>query len=210
VLEHVTDVARVLLDRSLSWLGLVDHGSVDEGPVVRLSQAARAWLDDMSAGSEDKPERDAEWLASTRLSCGPRCDVAAVIEAARYGSVWLETRRIGIELRPDTLARASDHDPDLAGLRTALSSLSGDMPSALEEAIREATLERPLCLLTKASGFVSVDDAELRHALYIDPEGRDVWAGPPLAEGLLVRAGVPSSKVQALLTRHGARVHAAE
>ena len=143
VLEHVTDVARVLLDRSLSWLGLVDHGRVEEGPVVRLSQAARAWLDEAGSPNEDAPDRDAEWLASTRLGCGPRCDVAAVIEAARYGSVWLDASRIGIELRPDTLARASDHDPDLAGLRTALSSLSGNVPAALEEAIREATLERP-------------------------------------------------------------------
>jgi hypothetical protein len=210
VLEHVTDVARVLLDRSLSWLGLVDHGRVDEGPVVRLSQAARAWLDEAANPSEPSPDRDAEWLASTRLACGPSCDVAAVIEAARYGSVWLDGRRIGIELRPDTLARASDHDPDLAGLRTALSSLSGQVPEALEEAIREATLERPLCMFTKVSGFVAVEDAELRAALFADPDGRDVWLAPPLAEGLLVRAGVHPARVHALLTRHGARVHVPE
>jgi hypothetical protein len=210
VLEHVTDVARVLLDRSLSWLGLVDHGRVDEGPVVRLSQAARAWLDDAGSPNEPPPDRDAEWLASTRLACGPSCDVAAVIEAARYGSVWLDGRRIGIELRPDTLARASDHDPDLAGLRTALSSLSGQVPEALEEAIREATLERPLCMFTKVSGFVAVEDAALRAALFADPDGRDVWAGPPLTEGLLVRAGVHAARVHALLTRHGARVHVPE
>jgi hypothetical protein len=211
VMEHVTDVAKLLLERSLSWLGMVDHGRVDEGPVVRISQAARAWLDDAAPErGEESPDHDGEWLGDMRIACGPRCDVAAIIEAARYGSVWLDDRRIGIELRHDTLARAADHDPDLSGLRTALSSLSGSAPPALEAAIREATLERPLVQLTRASGFVFVDDAELRAALYADPDGDAVWAGPPLAEGLLVLPGVSAAKVQLLLTRHGARVHAAE
>jgi hypothetical protein len=211
VIEHVTDVVSILLERSLPWLGLIDAGKVDEGPVVRISQAARAWLDDTTTErSEQTPDHDGEWLGDMRIACGPRCDVAAVIEAARYGSVWLDDRRIGIELRADTLARAADHDPDLSGLRTALASLSERPPSSLEAAIRDATLERPLVQLTRASGFVSVDDAALRAALYADPDGAGVWAGPPLSEGLLVLPGVSASKVQQLLTRHGARVHAAE
>jgi hypothetical protein len=209
--EHVTDVARLLLERSLPSLGMIDAGKVDEGPVVRISQAARSWLDDTAPErGEQSPDHDGEWLGDMRIACGPRCDVAAIIEAARYGSVWLDDRRIGIELRADTLARAADHDPDLSGLRTALASLTQQAPKSLESAIREATLERPLVQLTRASGFVSIDDAALRAALYADPDGEGVWAAPPLSEGLLVLPGVPASKVQQLLTRHGARVHAAE
>jgi hypothetical protein len=208
VLEHVTDVARALLDRSLSFLGMVDHGRVDEGPVVRISQTARKWLEDSAEPvREESPDHDAEWLSDLRIACAPRCDVAAVIEAARYGSVWLDERRIGIELNASTLARAADHDPDLAGLRTALTALTNHIPPGLESAIHEATLERPLCLFTSASGFVAIDDPKLRNALFRDPDGADVWVGEPLREGLLVRAGVPASRVQELLTRHGARVH---
>lgn len=209
VLATVQEVAQVLLERSLSWLGMVDLGHVDEGPVVRISQAARAWLDDDSGGDETA-DHDGEWLSDMRIACGLRCDVAAVIEAARYGSVWLDDRRVGIEIRHDTLARAADHDPDLSGLRAALSALTETIPEPLEAAIREATMERPLCMLTRASGFVYIDDASLRAALYADPEGEAVWAAPPLTEGLLVRAGVSAAKVQHLLMRHGARVHAAE
>jgi hypothetical protein len=46
----------------------------------------------------------------------------------------------------------------------------------------------------------------LRRALYEDPDGPAVFAGPPLGEGLLVRAGVSEGKVQTLLMRHGARL----
>ena len=54
---------------------------------------------------------------------------------------------------------------------------------------------------------MAIDDPKLRNALFRDPDGADVWVGELLREGLLVRAGVPASRVQELLTRHGARVH---
>jgi hypothetical protein len=107
-----------------------------------------------------------------------------------------------------SLARAAEHDPDLAGLRAGLSALTAHVPAALEAAIQVATAHRPICILSPAAGFIAVDDPELLRALYNDPEGRGLWAGPPLSEGLLVRAGVSEAKLQRLLTRHGARLAA--
>jgi hypothetical protein len=59
----------------------------------------------------------------------------------------------------------------------------------------------------EAAAFVAIEDANLRSALYGDPEGRDIWACPPLADGLLVKPGVARERVRALLARHGGRLH---
>jgi hypothetical protein len=65
-------------------------------------------------------------------------------------------------------------------------------------------------VFTPCAGFVEIDDAALLLALYADPAGRELWAAAPLAEGLLVRAGVSEAKLQQLLIRHGARLSAAD
>lgn len=206
VLDSVLAVVRVLLVRSLPWLGLVDSGSVDEGPVVRLSAQARAWLEASRESADCEPERSAEWRSELRLFCGPRSDVAAIVEVARFGLVLREDQGIGIELSPGSLSRAAEHDPDLAGLRAGLAALTEQMPKALERAVREATAQRPVCAFTTCSGFVEVDDPALLQALYDDPEGRNMWIGPPRPDGLLVRTGVSEARVLAFLTRHGARL----
>lgn len=207
VLTSVHDLVAVLLERSLPSLGLIDVGRIEDGPVVRLSQAARAWLDAATPDApEPLPEPSARWLAPTRLSCGTACSVSALIEAARYGRVWLDDDGVGLELAPETLARGADHDPDLAGLRNALAALIDGVPDALEAALRAATAQRPLSRLVRVGGFLEIEDPALSSALYADPDGPSVFAGPPLREGLLVRVGVSEAKVQQLLTRYGTRL----
>lgn len=206
VLDNVLEVVRVLLRRSLPWLGLVDSGKVEEGPVVRLSAAGRAWLEGAESREDASPERVAQWRSEFRLVCGPRCDVAAVVEIAHFGTVWLEDRAVGVELSGATLGRAAERDPDLAGLRAGLSALTEQMPRPLEAAIHDATAQRPMCVLTPCAGFIEIDDPELLAALFGDPESEKLWIAPPLRDGLLIRPGVSEARVQAVLTRHGARL----
>lgn len=211
VVASVPALSRVLLERSLPHLGLVDVGQITEGSVLRLSQAARAWLEASQASqgrepSEPLPEQAAVWRDDLTLVCGPRCSVASVLEAAHYGRSWLDEAGVAVELSADSLSRGADHDPDLAGLRAALSSLVPAMPQGLTEALRVATMQRPLFHLARIGGFLEIEDAALRQALYADTEGPALFAAPPLAEGLLVRTGVAESRVQALLMRHGARL----
>jgi hypothetical protein len=206
VLDSVLAVVRMLLARSLPWLGLVDSGSVDEGPVVRLSAQARAWLEASRESADTEPERLAEWRSEMRLFCGPRSDVAAIVEVARFGLVLREDQGVCLELSAGSLSRAAEHDPDLAGLRAGLAALTEHVPKELERAVREATAQRPVCALTSCAGFVEVDDPALLQAIYDDPEGRGMWIGPPRHDGLLLRAGVSEARLLALLTRHGARL----
>lgn len=206
VLGTVAELSRALLERSLPFLGLVDVGQIAEGQVVRLSQAARSWLENNQEYSEPAPEAAAEWRGELRLWCGAGCSVAAVLEAARYGRAWLDEAGVSIELTSDSLSRGADHDPDLAGLRAALSSLVVTLPEALTRAFEVATAQRPLFGMTRVGGFLEIDDPVLRRALYGDADASSVFAAPPLHEGLLVRSGVSESRLHALLMRHGARL----
>lgn len=212
VLGSVTEVFRALLERSLPFLGLVDVGAVDEGAVVRLAQPARAWVEQSQAAepSERRPEVAGVFRQPFQLVAGPRCSIAAVLEAARYGRVWLDDAGVLIELSDDSLSRGADHDPDLAGLRAALSVLTSGLPPELERAIAAATAERPLFQMVRVAGYLPIEDSALCQALYADPEGPAVFAEPPLGSGLLVRDGVADSRVQALLMRHGARLYMRE
>jgi len=209
ILPHALDVVRVLLERSLPGLGLVDRGNVEQGNVVRMAPSARAWLErgvDLDEHN-DTHEPAAVWLSDDRLSCGARCDVAAIVEAGVYGVAWADDHAVGLIFSQDSLGRASEHDPDLAGLRASLSTLSKEVPKPLEASMHDAVAHRPYCSVIEAFAFVEIDDPDLRDALYRDPAARDVWAGPRLAEGLLVRPGISRERLHELLTRHGARMH---
>ncbi len=209
VLPTALEVVRVLLERSLPGLGLIDRGAVEQGEVVRIAPSARVWLErgvDLEEHT-DTHEPSAQWLADDRLSCTSSCDIAAIIEAGTYGVTWVDDASIGLGFTNDALARASERDPDLAGLRAALGVLTPRIPPALDAAFREAVTHRPYCTVTDAVAFVSIDDPVLRLALYNDPAAHDVWASPPLNEGLLVKPGIPRERVYELLTRHGARLH---
>jgi hypothetical protein len=129
------------------------------------------------------------------------------VEAARYGSVWIEDQGVGITFSDATLSRAADHDPDLAGLRAGISALALETSQAFEASVRSASEQRPLCTLLRASAFIEIDDAALREAVYRDAEGAALWAAPPFAEGLLVKPGASSAKLHEILTRHGARLY---
>jgi hypothetical protein len=208
VLGSPAELTRALLERSLPFLGLIDVGQIDEGTVVRLSPAARAWLDAAQQGelSERMPELSARWRDDFHLVCGPTSSVAAIIESARYGRAWREDEGVVIQLSAESLSRGADHDPDLAGLRGALSGLVRELPAALQSAVEAATTQRPLYGLSRVGAFLEIDDAALRQALWEDPEGSAVFAAAPLSEGLLVRAGVSEQRVQTLLMRHGGRL----
>lgn len=211
VRQSVFEVVDVLLQRSLPALGLVDAGEVEQGAVVRLSREARAWLE-LSPGQKrpaDDPERGARWLDERRLFCGSSCDVSAVVEAARYAhQVWADDRGVGLEFSEDALARAADHDPDLAGFRTSIMALTEKISDTIEVFAQRACELRPMCTFVRASAFIEIEDAALREAIYRDPEATDLWAAPPLAEGLLVKPGASPSRVHSVLTRHGARLYA--
>jgi hypothetical protein len=209
--EGILEVTRSLLDRSLPALGLLDHGRVDAGAVVRLSQEGRRWLEralpNQELLSDVTPRALGAFRSDMQLICDFECDVGAVVEAARYGNVWLEDRAIGIAFSDDSLSRAADHDPDLAGLRAGLSALSPSVPAAFEAAIQRASEQRPMCTFIRASAFVEIDDPALRDAVYRDPDSAGLWASSPLPNGLLVKPGASASRVHELLTRHGARLY---
>ncbi|MDB4991361.1 MAG: hypothetical protein JWN04_6539 [Myxococcaceae bacterium] len=216
VVPTVAELSRAVLERSLPFLGLIDIGQIAEGTVLRLSSAARTWFDHKAADgagsepNEPQPRAAAEWRGERRLWCGGACSVSSVLEAARYGRAWLDDAGVSIELTDESLSRGADHDPDLAGLRAALSSLVTSVPEVLQRAIEAATAQRPLFGLARVGAFLEMADAALRRALYEDSEGAAVFAAPPLQEGLLVRAGVSESRVHALLMRHGARLYTRE
>jgi hypothetical protein len=204
----VPSVIKVLVERSLPWLGMIERGLVEQGSVARISRSARLALE-VHTGEEARskpPALRAEWAAPLRLICKAGADVAAIVEAGTYATVWLDHTDIGLAFDDDTLARGADHDPDLAGLRTALAVLETEIPSELEAAMGRATSHRPQLTLITSSAFVALDDAAVRDALFRDPEARGFWAAKPLEEGLLVAEGVDLSRVEELLIKRGLRL----
>jgi hypothetical protein len=195
------DLLRRLLTRSLPALGVVDLGVDDAQDVdselsdrplaVRLTARGKALL---SAQATDRPPAPAEFVEARLLRVGDEVRIADVLELAPICELAAVEPYLELSLSAAGIARglAAGLAPDTMRQRIArVATPTQEIDRALEQAdtvIGQASL-------VAASGFLWVDDEELRHLLRTGSPCAELFVEQSPTGGLLVAPGVEPDRL---------------
>ena len=198
---RVADVARRIATESLPALGIVDVGTGTdlEGDTakgdelwLRVSARGRALID----GVVRVPDGPAGgFIDATTLRVSASAEVASVLLAATVAEVGSTTDAIELFVRPMTVARALAAGVEPGLLRARIEALA--VPSdAVLRLFEDASVVLGRGGLASASGFVWIEDAEIRELLRTRRATAELFVDPSPPGGLLVSPGIEVDRLR--------------
>lgn len=194
------EVARRIVHDSLHALGVVDLGdeeSLDDGSgsgstlTLRLTARGRALLADRPLSGDPSPSK---FLDTHILRVGVSARVSAILAVAPFVEVERAFETLDLMVAPQTLARALSAGFDAESLRQRIESLA-PLPESLSRTLAQASIVLGRTTYTPATGFLWVEDANLRELLRTRRATADLFADPSPPAGLIVQAGVDLDKL---------------
>lgn len=184
--------AHRVLTESLPALGVLDLGDEDEDRLsLRMTPRGRALV---SGEALPPDETRSKFLDTHVLRLGPQAKVAAVLGAASFVEVGRVGATLDLLVAPQTLARALAAGVEADALRQRLEALA-PLPESLSRTLEAASVVLGRASFASASGFLWVDDAELRELLLRAKSTQDLFVDPSPRGGLLVQPGLDLDRV---------------
>jgi hypothetical protein len=201
------DVARRIALESLPALGVVDIGIAEVGdtPVddqdqheigrtLRLTPRGRALL---SGNLPTTEPVSSKFIDGQVLRLGPQARISAILAMAPLVEIGKVAEQIDIILTPPSLARALSAGVDAEVVRARIEALA-PLPDTLSRLIAQASVVVGKATLMQASGFLWVEDANVREMLRTRRQTADLFVDPSPPGGLLV---LPAVEVDRLVRR---------
>lgn len=197
-------VLRKIVDETLPSLGLIDRGQSDDGPVMRLAAPARRWLADTDEAPTSVPTtKSASFKEPARLVVSLDAPVSQVLALSDFAIVHAATDQVVATFDDETVERGFHRSIDIADMRARILRISDSMDEKVERMFARVSATRIRCDLVPAAAFVRVPDAALRQAFLNDEAGAKLVYLDSPEQGLLVRAGVTTSRIERILRRLG-------
>jgi hypothetical protein len=197
--EAVTpaEVARRIAFESLHALGVVDIGDADSdeadalGPTLRITPRGRAFLSDsgpISATPKSSSDQS-RFTDNQALRIGPLTKTGHVLALSPFVEVGAVTGTLDVLLTAQTLALAlgAGFEADVIQARIELVATLPD-PIARTLAQASAVIGRAEFVIT--SGFLWVEDPEVRELLRTRRQTQDLFIDPSPPSGLLLVPGI--------------------
>ena len=200
-LEEPVEVMHAMLDRALVALGALDRARVDGRDVVRLSARARRWI----SGERHASLAPSRWEGG-RLRIGSGARVGPILEAAEAAHALVVGGGLTLRYDPDSCGRALARKKSSDAARSAAAALAAPIDPLAERAFRAAAGAHTSIHRVAVSGYLPIPDPVLRARISEDPELREMIVARSPAEGLLIRQGVSSAKLERALARLGVTV----
>jgi hypothetical protein len=186
------DVARRIVLESLPALGILDLGEDDaeggQGPLValRLTPRGRALV----ADKPQAPDASASKFLDTHvLRLGPTARVSAVLGIFGFVDVGRVAETLDLIVAPQTLARALSAGYEADSLRQRIEAIA-PLPETLSRTLAQASVVVGRGSFIASSGFLWVDDANVRELLRTRRSTSELFLDPSPPGGLLVSAQV--------------------
>jgi len=190
---ELVEVARRVVLESLPALGLVDTGddtgsSGERTVTLRLTPRGRALLRDGGpvAVPSGEPSR---FLDTHVLRVGGEARVHAVIALAPFVEVGRVADSVDLLVAPQTLARALSAGFDAEVLRQRIENVA-PLPETLSRTLAQASVVLGRCGFVAASGFLWVEDQNVRELLRTRRPTAELFVDPSPPAGLIVQPGV--------------------
>ncbi len=192
------EVARRIVHESLPALGLLDLGEDEDLPrdpeidgdrpplALRLTARGRALIADKAPAGDATASK---FLDTHVLRVGVSAQVGAVLSIAPFVEVARAAETLDLLVAPQTLARALSAGIEADVLRARLEALA-PLPESLSRTLAQASVVVGRATWQSASGFLWVDDANIRELLRTRRNTQELFVDPSPPGGLLVAAGV--------------------
>jgi hypothetical protein len=185
------EVARRVVLESLPALGILDVGEEDasEGDdapqiALRLTPRGRALVSDRAPTNDGTPSK---FLDTHVLRLGPGAKVASVLALFGFVDVGRAGDTLDLIVAPQTLARALSAGYEADSLRLRIEAIA-PLPEALSRTLAAASVVVGRGAYVATSGFLWVDDANVRELLRTRRTTSDLFLEPSPPGGLLVSA----------------------
>jgi hypothetical protein len=188
----VGEVARRIALETLPALGVVDVGTVDdvaggaEPACLRLTARGRALV---GGGTPSAAPTPAEFIDTHVLRLGTDTTVAHVLGLAGIVELGRLDGGLDLVLSPAVIAKAISSGVDGDGLRERIEAIA-PMPESLSQTMMRACAVVGRGALVQTSGFLWVDDPDVRDMLRTRRGTADLFLDPSPPGGLLVGADV--------------------
>ena len=186
------EVARRVVLESLPALGILDVGEEDasEGAsdaaqiALRLTPRGRALVSDKAPANDGTPSK---FLDTHVLRLGPGAKVASILALFGFVDVGRAGDTLDLIVAPQTLARALSAGYEADSLRQRIEAIA-PLPETLSRTLAAASVVVGRGAYVATSGFLWVDDANVRELLRTRRSTAELFLEPSPPGGLLVSA----------------------
>ncbi len=186
------EVARRVIMDSLPALGILDVGEEDAGEgddaapqiALRLTPRGRALVSEKAPTHDGTPSK---FLDTHVLRLGPTAKVASIFALFGFVDVGRAGDTLDLIVAPQTLARALSAGYEADSLRQRIEAIA-PLPETLSRTLAAASVVVGRGAYVPSSGFLWVDDANVRELLRTRRSTAELFLEPSPPGGLLVTA----------------------
>ena len=191
------EVARRVIMESLPALGILDVGEEDAGDAdggsqsqpqiaLRLTSRGRALVSEKAPAHDGTPSK---FLDTHVLRLGPTAKVASILALFGFVDIGRAAETLDLIVAPQTLARALSAGYEADALRQRIEAIA-PLPESLSRTLEAASVVVGRGTYVASSGFLWVDDANVRELLRTRRSTAELFLEPSPPGGLLVGAQV--------------------
>ena len=187
------EVARRVILESLPSLGILDVGEDDapdaEGApqiALRLTPRGRALVADKAPTHDGTPSK---FLDTHVLRLGPTAKISSIFGIFGFVDIGRAAETLDLIVAPQTLARALSAGYEADSLRQRIEAIA-PLPETLSRTLAAASVVVGRGSYVASSGFLWVDDGNVRELLRTRRSTAELFLDPSPAGGLLVSAQV--------------------
>jgi hypothetical protein len=185
------EVARRVILESLPSLGILDVGeddATDGGAQIalRLTPRGRALVADKAPTHDGTPSK---FLDTHVLRLGPTAKISSIFGIFGFVDVGRAAETLDLIVAPQTLARALSAGYEADSLRQRIEAIA-PLPETLSRTLAAASVVVGRGTYVPSSGFLWVDDANVRELLRTRRSTSELFLDPSPTGGLLVSAAV--------------------
>ncbi|APR79408.1 Hypothetical protein A7982_04755 [Minicystis rosea] len=193
--DVLTVTRRVALE-TLPALGIIDlGGSAEEiaagAPTVRLTPRGRALLSGLRPTIDPTPSK---FIDTQALRVGQSARIAHVLGIAPFAELGRVGAELDLLLTPQALARALSAGLESDSVRTRIEQIA-PLPDTISRLLVQASTVIGRGQLVGASGFLWVDDPEVRELLRTRRPASEVFVDPSPPGGLLIQPDIEPERV---------------
>jgi hypothetical protein len=192
----VHEVLRRIALETLPALGILDlglggEGEGDDGPTLRLTPRGRALLAGSTSTFDPAPSR---FIETQILQIGATAKISNVLALVSFAEIARISDKVDVILAPSSIARALSAGLESDSVKTRIEAVAR-LPDSISQMLVQASVVIGRASYVPASGFLWVEDTEVRELLRTRRPAAEIFIDPSPPSGLLIAPDVDTERL---------------